>query len=123
MFKVRFKTIKSKLTTDLKSTIKKVLKWGMFKSEYTAKKEYLTGPRPEKLGVVTGRLLTSIKTRVFESGKSVVGEIGTNVIYARRHEEGTGGMPKRAFLQPSLQDNLEAIKAAIEQQIFNAWNK
>jgi phage gpG-like protein len=52
---------------------------------------YLMGPRPERLGVVTGRLKGSITTSVRASGAGIVGKIGTNVPYGAYHEFGFDG--------------------------------
>lgn len=73
------------------------------------KTERLSGPRPEFLGVKSGRLRSSIsKSPVKESGglfgaKEYTVRIGTNVEYARKHEFGEG-IRKRPFLQPALED-------------------
>jgi len=99
-----------------------VLKWGLFKAERTSKMEYLSGPRPDKLGVVTGRLRNSIKNRVFVRGRHHVGELGTNVNYAKKHEEGIG-IKARPFLQPSLERQIEGIRNKLEGDIFKGWNK
>lgn len=56
-----------------------------------AKKDYLSGPRPDKLGVVTGRLRSSVAGRVNRDGPDVEVEIGTNVEYAAVHELGFRG--------------------------------
>jgi phage gpG-like protein len=45
----------------------------------------VTGPRPRNLGVVTGRLRTSIHAQVVRYGTA---KIGTNVEYAAIHEYG-----------------------------------
>jgi hypothetical protein len=53
--------------------------------------EYLQGPRPAKLGEITGRLRNSINSDVFVSNKGVVGRIGTNLSYGAFHEFGFHG--------------------------------
>lgn len=69
------------------------------------KTKRLSGPRPNVLGVITGRLRSSITaTPTTKSGNTYTAKIGTNVIYARRHEMGTYGMPARPFLKPALED-------------------
>ena len=96
----------------------------------TAAREGLQGPRPEKLGVVTSRLVRSLAggrfaftgglrsfsglprqlrggqdsiRRVESSGQDIVGTIGTEVEYAATHEFGLGGMPARPFLKPAME--------------------
>lgn len=54
---------------------------------------YLTGPRPEKLGVVTNRLRSSIRASLARPTVTTVSsKIGTNVKYAAAHEYGFDGM-------------------------------
>lgn len=62
----------------------------------TAKQGYLSGPRPGRLGVVTGRLRSSIATEVKGSGAVLQGIVGSNVKYARIHELGGTILPKTA---------------------------
>jgi phage gpG-like protein len=55
-------------------------------------KNYLTGPRPEKLGVRTNRLRLSIRRSAATiDGQRVTSDIGTNVEYAAIHEYGFTG--------------------------------
>jgi len=63
--------------------------------EARSKAGYLTGPRPQHLGVVTGRLRGSIshgaadsRSRLEESGSAVYYYVGTNVGYGKLWEEG-----------------------------------
>lgn len=53
-----------------------------------AKDEYLSGPRPEKLGHGKGALASSIAYRVIKSGKVWTTSIGSNLKYAAIQEEG-----------------------------------
>lgn len=53
---------------------------------------YLRGPRPLKLGVVTNRLLGSLNAPpAFATSTTVESQIGTNVEYAGVHEDGFDG--------------------------------
>jgi phage gpG-like protein len=96
---------------------------------------YLSGPRPEKLGRVSGDLAKSVGYRV--SGNRVV--IGSNLTYARIHEFGGVIVPKRAkrlvfrlldgswrsalrvviperpFLRPALQDAKPEVRSIIQR--------
>lgn len=56
-----------------------------------AKKNYLSGPRPEHLGVISGRLRSSITSDVRQEGDDYTASIGTNVKYARGWELGFTG--------------------------------
>jgi phage gpG-like protein len=50
---------------------------------------YMTGPRPEKLGVITNRLRRSVRRSAAQIvGESVLSSIGSNVEYAAIHEFG-----------------------------------
>lgn len=72
-----------------------------------SKKNRLTGPRPKYLGVVTGRLRSSIASgKTIETKDGYETKIGTNVVYARAHEFGyePRNLPARPFLRPSLAD-------------------
>lgn len=53
--------------------------------------QYLSGPRPQRLDVVTTRLRKSITRRVIQTADSVRGVVGTNVVYAGYHELGFRG--------------------------------
>ncbi len=61
--------------------------FGLF-AVYKAKTDYLSGPRPNKLGVVTGRLRASITTETVTEGDVVSTKVGSNVRYAAIHELG-----------------------------------
>ena len=56
-----------------------------------SQRSFLRGPRPQKLGVVTGRLFGSITSRVDHEADRIVGAIGTNVFYGGFHEFGFNG--------------------------------
>ena len=88
----------------------------------------------------SGHLRRSIKTTVKEAYGKVIGELSSNVIYARIHEEGgvikaknvpylrfkVGGswvrvkevtMPARPFLEPAITENLAKIHKIITDTI------
>lgn len=57
-----------------------------------SQRSYLSGPRPQRLGVRTNRLrgsLVAAPARV--SGNAIISAIGTNVAYAGIHERGFNG--------------------------------
>jgi phage gpG-like protein len=56
-----------------------------------AQRKYLSGPRPQRLGVVTARLRNSLTSRVDVFPDRLVGRIGTNVPYGAFHEFGFHG--------------------------------
>jgi hypothetical protein len=67
------------------------LQRGLQRALGIANAKYLSGPRPQRLGVVTRRLRDSITTRVLRTEESVIGQLGTNVPYAGYHELGFHG--------------------------------
>ena len=56
-----------------------------------AQTKFLSGPRPQRLDKVTGRLLNSITHRVVATETGLLGMIGTNIPYAAFHELGFKG--------------------------------
>jgi len=101
------------------------------------KKFRLTGPRPRNLGVVTGRLRSSLSSsRAEKTSTGYTTRIGTNVKYAEVHEFGFRGVvrvrgftrrrkgisefvsahsrrmdvPARPFMRPALSDRTNQMK-------------
>ena len=85
---VRFQKSINKNTGLIPSKLEKAFRTGLEYVLTTIKTKYLTGPRPEKLGVVTGRLRSSIFYRLGISLGKISGTVGTNVNYAAIHEYG-----------------------------------
>ncbi len=85
--------------------------------ESRAKKEYLSG-RPG-LNVQTGRLRSSIRALVREDANGLEVVMGTDVPYAVYHEQpegpGTGRIPRRAFLEPSVIDLFPSFQTAVSK--------
>lgn len=69
---------------------------GLQYAQAVAGTRFLTGPRPEKLGVRTGRLRSSVTQEITETTagteSAFSGRIGTNVQYAAFHEFGFHGV-------------------------------
>lgn len=65
---------------------------GLQSAAAVAQHDYLHGPRPSRLDVVSTRLQGSLVTEIKTSGTSVVGRIGTNIKYAAYHEFGYHGI-------------------------------
>jgi phage gpG-like protein len=72
--------------------LRKGLAAGLVLIASRAQAGYLSGPRPGKLGVVSGRLRGSIATSIREDSTSFIGTVGTNLIYGRYHELGFHGV-------------------------------
>ena len=65
---------------------------GLIETITIAQNEYLGGPRPLRLGEVTGRLRRSLAEEVqVVPGRGVVGRVGTTVPYGAFHEFGFSG--------------------------------
>lgn len=114
-------------------------------AEADSKRSYLSGPRPLRLDRRTGRLRSSITTRVGVSGNKIKGDLGTNVVYGRAHEQGFAGtvqvrshlrqgravvahtrrvnLKARPFLRPALVDNLEKFQRIFRQAILEAFDR
>jgi phage gpG-like protein len=88
------------------------------------RKNYLSGPRPERLGVVTGNLRRSVRFRVVNDAGRVIVTFGTNVPYAAIHEFGgdTGRNHKthirrRPFLATGMADEVPAFKERVRSMV------
>ena len=85
---VRFKKDTDENVKLIPSKLEKVFRTGLEYVVTTIQTKYLTGPRPEKLGVVTGRLRSSIGYLLRPGAKKMTAEVGTKVEYAAIHEYG-----------------------------------
>ena len=93
-----------------------ILRQGVAKALMVVKGEsqanYLTGPRPQRLGVVTGRLRSSLLVDTERDGHTVRGTMGTDVYYARKHEFGIG-VRKRPFLGPAMKAKSRQVRTIV----------
>ena len=85
------------------------------------RENYLSGPRPEKLGVVTGRLRSSIVFNV-EDAEEIMIRFGSNVEYAAIHEfSGNAGpghkvyIKARPYMRPGIMDKLPQFKTDLAE--------
>lgn len=86
------------------SVLKRALNKSALNLTAWVKRKRLSGPRPKFLGVVSGRLRSSIGiVKATKAGNIYTSKIGTNVSYARKHELGEGVRP-RPFLRPAIED-------------------
>jgi len=99
-----------KLEKDVKNIdYTEVAEASLLKIGSISRKNYLSGPRPQKLGVKTGRLRNSIGIgtdgiiNIVKKQEGVKATIGTTVNYAPKHEFGYG-IKARPFLKPALDD-------------------
>ena len=84
------------------------LKQSGFHLQRWIKSERLSGPRPLVLGVVSGRLRSSIAvSKVEQDGNDLSITIGTNVKYARRHEFGFNGSE---YVHPHIRVRRQKIR-------------
>lgn len=107
------------------ANVKKTLEADMFAVERTAKLNYLSGPRPDKLGVVTNVLRSGTKASVERLGNTIQGVLGfgPQAWYGRIHEEEIVGGRKRSFLAPSIEDHSANIEAHILKSIDDTLNR
>lgn len=93
---------------DLPPTLQQAMREGLLAIRSYSQAHYLTGPRPQRLGVVSNTLRPSLYTDVERQGDWIIGKIGTRVWYGRMWEiEGNPRVkryPKRPFLRPAIDD-------------------
>lgn len=66
----------------------------------------------------TGQLRNSVKDRVYSEGKSVKGEVGTELMKGLWLEKGTSKMAPRPWLEPSFDKSLERVKEILSRRWF-----
>lgn len=95
-----------------------------------AQRDYLSGPRPVRLDVVTARLRNSIAIKVRDNGAAIDGTIGTNVKYARYHELGFQGVQTvrrhrriRGVVLLGGKLNLAALRGPIREARYDAGGR
>jgi phage gpG-like protein len=73
--------------------------------------QFLSGPRPARLDIVTGCLIKSITSEVTITDQGAAGRLGTNVIYGARHEFGfTGTESVQAHTRITGQFNAKGVE-------------
>ncbi len=82
--------VRSLQTLDLRvlQAAARGLQRGLEHTVTVIQREYLSGPRPEKLDARTTRLRGSITSEVTQNDKGVTGRVGTNIKYGAFHEFG-----------------------------------
>jgi len=88
---VRAGGIFARAADQLQQALVQAAKAFAFDALNRSQKDYLSGPRPDKLGAVSNRLRSSIATDVRPGDKEIYVDIGTNVSYGRVHEYGFKG--------------------------------
>ena len=117
---VKFQQDINKNTGLIPLKLEKAFRTGLEYILTRIKTGYLTGPRPEKLGVVTGRLRSSITYLLKSSPKRITAEVGTNVAYGVKHEyglpgkEGGKGTRARPFVEPGVKDTIPKVQQLLE---------
>ena len=128
---------------DFREGLEKGLRKGMFLAEKAAKESFNS---PRHLRVRSGYLRRSITSDVDTAGRTLVGTLGSHVVYAAIHE--LGGIirarssqylrfqiegewktvrqvmiPDRPYLRPAIVDNLEEISDIIKREILKEVEK
>lgn len=81
----------AKLPSAIAAQVRQAIDTAAAEVQATAKASYLHGPRPQHLGVRSGRLTRSVNVDSFQRGEEMGAAIGTNVIYGRFWELGFHG--------------------------------
>ena len=117
---VKFQQNINKNTGLIPLKLEKAFRTGLEYILTRIKTGYLTGPRPEKLGVVTGRLRSSIHYVLNPNPFKITAEVGTDVSYGAIHENG-GWVPerkitmrKRPFIEPGVKDMIPKVQQLLE---------
>ena len=137
----------SKLPKEFKAGAIKGVRQAMFHAERMSKRDFeKSRGGAGGLNVRSGSLRRSITSGVNIKGNSVVGSLGSNLIYARIHElsgtirprtgqylrfqiEGQWKtvksvfIPARPFLRPAIDENISEIKNLIRDSIIKEMNK
>jgi HK97 gp10 family phage protein len=87
-----------------------------------SQKNYLTGPRPEKLGVISNTLRGSIHSKTKDETGRITLMVGTNVWYGRRHEFGEGTR-ERPFLRPAIRDKQAQVMRMLADAMMEGYKK
>jgi len=91
-----------------KELVEKLLK-GMAKAVLIVERQ-----AKEDCVVDTGRLRSSITSKVEQAEGDITGVVGTNVEYASFIEQGTSKMAAQPFLYPALESQKDRIKDALK---------
>lgn len=93
------------------------------------KRDWLTGPRPQRLGVLSGTLRRSINLARIDTPTEVKAQVGTNVIYGHAWELGNVKnwqkqvQPARPFLRPAYEELRSHIQATLQTAVTKAVAK
>ena len=132
-----------RMDKDVKEGLLRGMRKSMFLAEKIAKESFNT---PDHLNSRSGTLRRSITGNADWSGTSVVGSLGSHMIYAAIHEMGgtirarAGGylrfkigsewktvkevvIPERQYLRPAIVDNLDKIRDIITKEIIEEVEK
>lgn len=137
----------SEFSDNISDIVTKKMNQLTIKLSNKIKKDKLSG---QVLKVQTGRLRNSIHNHVIKIGKSIVGEVYTDVKYAAIHEFGFSGtenvkahlrklkngksinirsfsrnmnMPKRSFMISSLEEMKDKIISDLKNSVFEELQK
>lgn len=79
---------------------------------------YTASAPGEAPAVQTGQLRNSVRDRVYSEGKSVKGEVGTELMKGLWLEKGTSKMAPRPWLERSFDNSLERVKEILSRRWF-----
>ncbi len=100
-------------TEEMLPAAAKGLEQGLQRIVGVSNRKYLSGPRPQRLDVLTGRLRGSITYAVDVSPDVVRGSVGTNLPYGEYHERGFHGTEQvRSFTRATNIKGFQKINLA-----------
>ena len=106
----------------LPPTLREAMRRALLAIQSHSKAHYLTGPRPQKLGVRSNRLRSSMSTDTDIQGNDVIGKIGTDPWYGYMWEvtgnPRTKQFPYRPFLKPAIDDKAEEVRRYFRDAIM-----
>jgi len=126
------------LRENFNSAVRDGLRQAMFYAEAKSKGRFNT---PGNLHVRSGTLRRSINSKVEDYGDTLIGKLGSNVIYARVHELGAvirpraskylkfqvngkwvsvkqAVIPARPFLRPAIEENIDRMANIIKDEVM-----
>ena len=101
----------------LREALLRAVRATMLDAVRISREEYLSGPRPQRLGVRSGRLRASVRGSASVLGETVVGVLGTLPLdYARVHELGRGRLEIRPRMKKALKITLAGGRVILRKR-------
>lgn len=114
--------IAARVRAELRRTVDKLA----VELQTEVKQNWLTGPRPLRLGVDTGTLRRSVNIKRVDTPMEVSSKVGTNVFYGAAWERGNVKdwrgkvQPARPFMEPAYQKLRAHIETTLKASVMAA---